>query len=396
MASSNTLITPTIIAREALRALENNLVMGANIYREYKNEFKKVGTAISLRKPNKFRATKAQARSNTNLAESSDTFTVATQAHVSWAFSSVELTMTIENYKRRYITPAAEALANTVDVDLLSLYDDIPNQVGTPGTTPATFGALGDAGQRLDEESCPQSNRKIVFNPAANWSMADALKGTFDQGLANSTIRKGMLGRVANFEIFMDQNVQTHTTGIHTTSSTPLVAGASQSGTSLATDGWAVSTAILKAGDVFTLADVYAVNYTSGDSTGVLRQFVSTTDVSSDGSGLATIVITPGITASGAYQTVSAAPANNAAITVVGTESTGYSQNLAFHPEAFGLVTMPLEMPANTWGRREVHKGVSIRVLKQYDIDADEEIIRMDILYGVKTLNPALACRITG
>lgn len=396
MASSNVMITPSIIAAEALMALENNVIAGAHVHRQYVKEFVKKGGTVNIRKPNKFRATKAQARSNTNLAESNTSIEVATQAHVSWAFSSVDLTLTVEDYVKRYIEPAAIALANQIDVDVLSLYDDINNQVGTPGTTPATFAALGAAGQRLDEEACPQDSRVIILDPAANWSMADALKGTFDPGLAKDTIRKGLLGRIANFNIYIDQNIQTHTTGTHTTSSTPLVNGASQTGTSLVTDGWQVSTDILKAGDVFTIADVYAVNPVSGATSSSLRQFVSTTDVSSDGSGDATITITPGIVTSGAYQTVSGSPAGSAVITMVGVEDTGYAQNLAFHPNAFALVTVPIEMPANVWGQRYTKNGFSIRVIKQYDIDADEEIIRLDVLYGVKTIYPELACRITG
>jgi len=397
MVSSNTLLNPTVIAKEALMQLENSMVMGANVHRQYKKEFVKKGTSITIRKPNKFRATKAQARTNSNLAESSTTLTVATQAHVSWAFSSVELTMTIEEYSERYIKPATIALGNVVDKDLCALYDDVHNQVGTPGTTPSQFSDLGDAQRRLDDEGIPGGEERVgVLNPAANWSLADGLKGTFAQDVAEDLIRKGYLGRIANLKLFMDQNIQSHTTGAHTTDCTPLVNGASQTGTSLVTDGWKASTAVLKAGDVFTIADVYAVNPVSGDSTGVLRQFVSTADVTSDDGGAATITIYPGITTSGAYQTVSAGPANDAAITMVGTENTGYPQNLVFHPNAFALVSVPVAMPANVWGARETYNNVSIRVVKQYDIDADEEIIRLDILYGVKTLYPELCCRMTG
>lgn len=396
MASSNTLVTPTIIAREAILALRNNLVMGSLVNKQYSKEFKEIGTAVTIRQPVKFRTTKAQARSNVNLAESVETFTVSIQAQVSWAFSSVELTMKVEEYVKRYISPAGAAIANTIDSDLLGLYVNIYNEVGTPGTIPSTFAVLGDAAQRLDDESCPQNSRYAAFNPAANWSMADALKGTFSPQLANDTVRKGELGTIANMGINMSQNVKTHTTGIFTTGSTPAVNGGSQTGASLITDGWGGSGTV-KAGDIFTIADVYAVNPESGVSTGVLRQFVVTADNADAGADM-TIAISPSIITSGAYQTVDSSPADSALLTFVGTESTQYVKNVVFQEDAFGLVVIPMAMPAGVWGTviKDNRTGFSIRVVKQYDINADEEIIRLDTLYGIKTLNAALACRITG
>lgn len=396
MASSNTLITPTIIAKEALMMLENSMVMGNLVHRQYKQEFNKIGTSVTIRKPNKFTATKSATRSNTNMAESSTTLTVSTQAHVSWAFSSVELTMTIEQYSERYIKPAAMALANQVDYDLCGLYDDVNSVVGTPGVTPNTYKVLADANQRLDEEAAPNMPRYGVLNPAANWGLADGLKGTFAPKPANDIFTKGYLGTIAGLDLHMDQNIRAHTTGAFTTSATPVVKTNSTAGdTSIATDGWNSSSSTLKAGDVFTVAAVNAVNPVSGASLGYLKQMVNLNDETSS-SGDLTIDLGFALYASGAYKTVSALPLAEAAITPVGTESTAYAQNLIFHPNAFALVVMPLAMPAGVWGARETYNNVSIRVVKDYDITNDEEIIRMDILYGIKTLYPELACRITG
>jgi hypothetical protein len=396
--ASNTFITPTVIAREVILALRNNLVMGKLVNRQYEKEYKAVGQSVLVRKPVKFRVTKAAARTNSDITESTETFTVATQAHVSWEVTSAERTMEVPEYISRYLEPAGAAIANQIDTDLLGLYDDVYNEVGTPGNTPSTFAELAAAARRLDDEACPQQDRYAVFNPDGNWSMADALKGTFDPTLANQTIRQGRLGRIANMEVFMSQNIKSHTVGTHSTGSTPLVNGASQSGASLVTNGWANSTAVLKAGDVFTIANVYAVNPESGVSTAVLRQFVALSDVTSDGSGNGTISISPSITATGAYQTVSAAPANDAAITVVGTEATVYPKNLVFNKNAFGLVVIPMSMPKSAYGTvvRDSRTGLSIRVVVDFDIDNDKEIIRLDSYYGIKTLDAALACRITG
>lgn len=399
MASSNTLLTPTVIAKEALMQLVNSMSMSRHVHTAYKNEFVKVGGTISIRKPIKFRATKAQARSNTNVSEPSTSLTVSTQAHVSWAFSSVDLTLTIEEYSKRYITPAALALANQVDTDLCGLYSDVYNSVGVPGTTPATFAVLGAAQRVLDDEAVPSEGRVGILNPAANWALADGLKGTFAQTVAKDIITKGWLGQIANLNLYMDQNVVRHTAGAFTSGSTPVMDGATLTGaSSIVTTGWGGSGTVKK-GDVFTIADVYAVNPMSGASTGQLRQFTVTADNADTGAAM-TIAISPTIVygATNPYSNVSALPLTGAALTFVGTESTIYPQNLIFHPNAFALVTVPLEMPANVWGARETdpEAGLSIRAVKQYDIDADEEIIRLDILYGMKAIYPELAVRLWG
>jgi hypothetical protein len=399
MAASNTLLTPTIIAKEALMQLTNSMAMGRHVHTAYKNEFVKVGQTITVRAPNKFRATKAQARSNTNLSEPSTSITMSTQAHVSWAFSSVELTHTIEEYSKRYIAPAAAALANQVDADLCALYKDVHNYCGTPGTTPATFKVLGDAQQILDEECAPSDGRVAIVNPAAHWALADGLKGTFAQNVVKDIMTKGYLGTIANLSIYMDQNVQRHTTGSFTSGATPLMNGSTLTGaTSLVTNGWSGSNTV-KDGDIFTVAAVYAVNPMSGAALTSLRRFVVTADNSDTGADM-TIAVSPKVTytSTDPYTTVSALPITSAALAFVGTAGTAYAQNLVFHPNAFALVTVPIEMPSGVWGARETDPeiGLSIRVVKQYDIDADEEIIRLDILYGTKTLYPELACRVWG
>ncbi len=406
MASSNTLLTPTIIAKEALMHLTNNLVMGANVHRRYKNEFKKVGGTITIRKPVKFRATKARTRSNTDITEPSTTLQVATQAHVSWGFFSKDLTLTIEEYSERYIKPGAIALANVVDEDLCGLYDDVHNAVyETAYATPSTYLTLGQAGQKLDEEACPQDDRCLVVNPAAHWALANGLRGVYEPRIEGQLHRKGFLGRVANFDILMDQNIKAHTVGNAWPTSTtgaPAIATTGGTGASILAYKFAASagTTVLKVGDVFTIANVYAVNPVSGQSTGELRRFVVTADVTNTGTTQTTaemtIAISPSIITTGPYKTVDSNPVTDAALTLIGNVGTQYPQNLGFHRNAFALVTVPLIVPKGVWGSRMTYEGVSIRILKDYDIDADEEICRLDILYGVKTLYAELATRIYG
>lgn len=407
MAASNTVLNPTIIAKEALMMLENSMVMGRTVHTQYIKEFAKVGNSIRVRKPNKFRATETNAgstatRVTTDMAESYHTFAFAKQAHVSWAFTSQELTLDIEEYSERYIKPAAMALANVVDVALCTEYNNVFNEVGTPGTTPSTFAALGAAQQRLDEDAAPSTDRYGILNPAANWALADGLKGTFAAKQASDILTKGYLGTIANLDLHMDQNIQSHTAGHFATGSVPVMDGATVTdATTLLTDGWGAAGTILN-GDVFTVADCYSCNPVSGDSTGALMQWVVTADTEDDGGGHVTIPISPTVKyaatiADGmAYNNIVALPGDGKAVTFMGTEDTVYPQNLIYHKNAFGLITLPLAMPSGVWGARETYNGLSIRIVKQYDITSDEDIVRLDILYGTTTLYPELACRLTG
>lgn len=422
MGSTNTLLNPSVIAKEALMLFENNLVMGNLVHRRYVNEFKKVGGSVSIRKPVKFRVTKARTRTNSTITENSITLSVATQAHVSWAFNTKDLTLSIEEYSERYIRPAAAALANTVDADICSLYDDIHNSVweSTGFVTPESFIVLGKAAQKMDEEACPPEDRSIALNPAANWALANALKSLYVQDAAGGALRggvaqggppKGYRGTIAGFDIYMDQNIKTHTTGQYHESGSTAALKAQTAGTSglLASDKKGISmidfkivnTKVLRVGDSFTIAGVFAVNPMSGESTGQLRQFTVTADAScavteTTSAGAVTVYFEPALIDTGPYATVDTTPAASAVVTIVGSINEPYPQNLAFHKNAFALVTVPLEMPSGIWGARETHNGLSIRIVKDYDIDADDEVARLDILYGVKTLYPELAARIWG
>lgn len=390
---ANTIITPTIIAKEALMQLRNNLVMGNLVHREYKKEFVKKGATVNIRKPVKFTVTDGAALSVQNVTESNTSITIDKQKHVDWEFDTIDLTLTIEEYSDRYIKPAAIALANIVDNDLCGLYLDVPAAVGTAGTTPNTFKSLTDVGKKMAKLAIPVQGRKVVLNPDANYDLADGMKGFFEPVITKDILKEAALGRKAQFDIFMGQNIKTHTSGSDL--GTPLVDGASQTGSSITTDGWTVSeTGVLLKGDVITLAGVNSVNPVFPfDDTGDLMQFVVTADVNSDGSGDATIPIYPPITATTAYQTVTGSPADNAAIVPL----VDHAANLAFVKQAFALVMIPKVVPDGVaFGHSMNYENISIRVLKVYDHDTDREVIRMDILYGVKTIYPELGCRLLG
>lgn len=402
-----------VIAKEALAQLENNLVLGNLVHKEYKNEFKKIGDTVNIRRPVKFFTSDGATRVNQDVEEGTTNVVMNQRKHVSWNFSTQDLTLRIEDYSERYIRPAMITLGNTMDKYLAGLYYNIWNSTGTPGTTPSTFALVSTAAQRLDEMAVSGEDRFAALSPAAAWGIAGNQTTLQQQEMVKGAYRKAAIGDVAGFATYRSQNVPNHTVGVAT--GTPLVNGASQNVTyanaddvysqSLITDGWTNSTTgILKAGDVFTIAGVYAVNPVPGEgSTGktvmpYLQQFTVLADANSGAStGPATLTISPAIITSGPYQTVSAAPADNAAITVRGTGATAYPQNLCLHKNAIALVTVPLEMPDGvSFKGRASANGLSVRIVKDYDIDNDVDIIRVDTLYGGKVIYPDLGCRLWG
>ncbi len=407
----NTMLTPSVIAKEALMQLKNKLRFGKLAHRQYKKDFVKVGDTVTIRKPVKFYTADGVARVNQDVEEGNTTIVINARKHVSWKFSTHDLTLTIEEYSKRYIEPAMITLAQTIDAGGAALYRDVWNSVGTPGTTPNNYAAVAAGAQRLTEMAVPTEERKAVLNSAAFHTIAATLTTLNMPQMAMKAWGSGEIGNLAGFNTFETVNLKSHTVG--TKAGAPLVNGAAQVSTyaavkatnqqNLITDGWGLSSAVLKVGDIITIAGVFAVNPVPGEGAAgktvmpYLQQFVVKSDVSSDGAGNATLAISPAIITSGPYQTVSVAPADNAAITVFGSASTAYPQNMLFHENAFALVTVPLEMPDGAaWKSRETDDGLSVRIVKDYDINTDEDIVRIDVLYGWKSLYPDLGCRLWG
>ena len=392
--ASNALLTPSIITKETLTILENNLVAAGRVNRQFENQFVKIGTTLTIRKPNRFRIRSGPAIQLQDITEPSVAISISNQKGVDFQFSMSELTLTVEEFSERYCKPAAVEIANQVDYDVISNFNQVFNVVGTPGVVPANFQALANVGQRMDEGAVPQDGRTLMLNPAAYWTMANGLINLYVRSVSEPAL-KGYLANIANFEIFEDQNIQSQTVGNY--GGSPVVNGAGQTGSSLATTGWTAGRAgLLNIGDVFTIAGVHAVNPKSRQSTGSLQQFVVLAQATSDGSGNATLSIYPAITTSGAYQTVDVAPANAAVISVVGSANTAYAQNVGFVRDAFGLVMVPMELPNGVdFASRQTWKGISIRMIRAYDVWNDVMPARLDVLYGTACYYPELAVRLT-
>lgn len=398
---SNTLLTPQMITREALRLFENNLTAAKHVNKQYSDQFAregaKIGASVNVRKPVRYTVSDGQAIDIQDATETQVTVNLDRQKHVAMQFSSVDRTLAIDDFSKRFIAPAAAALANKVDADVLALYKKFWSSVGTPGTVPNTALTYLLAGVKLDDNAAPQDALRVaVVNPLMQATLVDALKGLFQASNAIAEqYRKGEMGTALGFDFYMDQNVASHTVGTY--GGTPLVNTANQTGAALITDGWTITTTILNEGDIFTIAGVFAVNPMSYGSTGSLQQFRVTAATVTDGAGNSTIAIEPSIITAGPFQTVTASPADNAAITVVGASTTVSPQGLAFHRDAITLVTADLVKPNGAdMAAVEVSKklGISMRLWRDGDIRTDQFPCRLDILYGVQVLRPELGCRI--
>lgn len=410
---ANTTLTADIIAKTAVRILENEVVHAKNVYRGYEGEFDKkvngyeVGDTISIRKSADFTVGTGATVTPQDVIEGKTAITVDKRRHVAFKFTSQELTLQISELAERVIRPAMIQLANEIDSDVAALYADVPNWVGTPGQIVNSFADFAKAPELLDEYAVPRDSRKAIMSPADFWGMTGSQTALYIQDAARGAYRNGSLGNVAGVDTFMGQNVQTHTVGVAT--GTPLVNGANQTSDyntvkntntqTLNTDGWTNSTTgILKKGDVITIAGVYAVNPVTKKQLPFLKQFVIVEDANSGAStGPAALTISPAIIATGAQKNVSAAPADNAAITVLGTGGGSYRQNLVFHERAFALAMVPLVKPP---GAVDVgthsYKGFTARVIPFYDGTNDVSSWRLDVLYGTKAVDPRLATRLSG
>lgn len=410
---ANTSLTASVIAKEALVILENELGVLKRMYRAHESEFSntvngyKVGDTISIRRPADFTVRSGAALSTQDVIEGKTTLAIDQQIGVDFKFTSSELTLQIGELSERVMKPAMSSIINYMTNDLLTqMYRSTYNWVGTPGNTVDSFADFAKAPERLDLMSVPQDGRAAAFSPTDYWGMVGSQTALYVNNIAGDAFRRGEMGMIGGVDTLMSQVVPTHTVG--PLGGTPLVNGAAQNVTydtakntwtqSLITDGWTAAAANrLKAGDVFTIANVFMVNPKTKASTGVLQQFVVQSDTDSNAGGAATITISPPIITSGPHQTVNAAPADNAALTIVGSASTAYRQNLVFHKNAMALAMVPMEMPQAAYnGARESYKGMSVRVIPGYNISTDESTWRLDLLYGRKMIDPRLATRLSG
>lgn len=385
---ANTILTPTAVTRESLRILHQKLNFVGNIVREYDDSYAKsgakIGDNLKIRLPNQYTVRSGATLSAQDTTESSVTLQVATQKGVDLNFTSVDLTLSLDDFSKRIIQPAMSVLAATIEADALSMYKDVSNSIWNGGSA-ATYNKALDARVLLQRALAPQSDRMALMDSLA---MADVVKDTKSLFNDDSSIAKqykeGYMGRAAGFDWAENTMMPAHTRG--GSNGAYLTNGATQTGSTLVVDTGATAPA---AGDVITIAGVFSVHPETKVSTGILQQFVVGT-----GATTTSFPISPAIVATGATQNVTNGAADNQAVTFLGTASTAVQTSLLFQKEAFAFATADLVMPSGVdFASRQVLDGISMRVVRQYDINNDKFPCRLDVLYGYKTLRPQLAVR---
>lgn len=401
---SNSILTIDMITRKALEILENNLVITRNVNRQYDDSFAvegaKIGSTLRIRLPDRALVTDGAALQVQDDNEQFTTLTVASQKHIGVNFTSAELTMQLDDFAERVLKPRISQLASSIDADVATSFKSIYQSVGTPGTVPSTSLVLLQAQQKLNEAAAVMSPRYATVNPAANAGLVEGMKGLFNPtDTISRQFKNGMMGEgVLGFEeINMSQSISQHTTG--TTPTAPIVATTvtAEGSTSLAIS-FSSGSPTFRIGDVFTIANVYAVNPQTRQSTGSLQQFVVTADLNISSTTTGTLTVSPAMyTSANALATINAFPASGAALTFLGGSATSYPQNLIYHKDAITFATADLLLPQGVdMASRQVHNGISMRIVRQYDINNDRLPCRIDVLYGFSAIRPQMACRLWG
>lgn len=403
---ANTLLTIDMITRESLRIAHEKLSFLGTINRDYDSSYAKTGAKIGsdlrIRLPNQYtRREGSRVMDVQDQSESSTTLTVATQDGVDMRFNSAELSLDIDNFSQRYIEPAVSVLASGIEGDVLEACTKATfNLTGTAGTVVGTSGdiaAITNARAKLNQYLAPKSQRYVQFDSVTMGTIVNGTKTLFHDGSqVKEAFREGFYSRNAMADWYENEKTYTHTNGDDVAWAVDDAAGTTlANGTSMIHMDAAGTVAGITVGSVFTIAGVKAVHPETKQSYSHEQQFVVTATANGSGADV-DISFSPALYFSGAKQNVDHQPSDNDVVTLHGSASTGYRQNLMYHKDAFTFVTadLPLMDDAHKCVRR-VQDGLSMRVWQGSDIRNDELLMRIDILYGHKAIRPEWACRIS-
>jgi hypothetical protein len=391
---ANTILTPTAVTREALRVLHQKLNFIGTINRAYDSSFAKdgakIGSDLKIRLPNQYTVTTGATLAVQDTTETSITLSVTSQKHVAVNFTSVDLTLNLDDFSSRILDPAMAVLAANIESDAMSMYKDVYNQSNQSTITAAlSLATLLGGRKKLNDFLAPMSRRIANLTTQNNVDLVQDLKGLFqDSKELSAQYKEGAMGRAAGFDFYENSLWARHTSG--TDANAYRVNGASQSGSSITVG---TGTGTFKKGDIITFVGCNAVHHESKADLGYLKQFAITADI---GANATTLTITPAIVLTGAKQNVSAAPTTGGSgiVTKVGGASGQMDVSMLYHPDAFTFATADLIMPKGVdFAAREVQDGISLRIVRQYDINNDQLPCRIDVLYGYKTIRGELACR---
>ena len=408
---ANSFFTVSAISKEVVRLMENELVMGKSVGTDnLENEVVKSGGSVKVRRQMQYLG-QDNNLDLTSFAEDLTEGTVSVTLDQTWSnkvsIGALDRTLSFDRYSDQVLQPMARRAAERVEASIAALYPAFYWFDGTPGTPPATYSALADAGAIFTDGGNATGGRKAFHSPLVSAKLAALIQGTYVDGNNKKALEEAMVGKYAGFMNYESVFAPTHTVG--PLGGTPLVNGAAQNVTyaaakdtwsqPLITDGWtAAAAARLNAGDVFTIANVFAVNPNTKASTGRLQTFTVLAAASSNGSGQLTATISPPIITSGAFQTVDSVPADNAPLTIkTGTAATAYRQSLLIDPKAIALVSRPLDIPSGEGVKTSTVSGefVTMSVTSWVDGNTLNENMRFDMLWKPIVLDPRRGMRLT-
>lgn len=413
--AANTLLSIGEITKKSLEILENTLTFTKFVNRDYQDQFgnksAQVGDTISIRVPPRYTTTTGSAFTPQGTTEGTVPLTLI-QYNNGISFTSKQLTLDINDFSQQVFMDACIAsIANTIDATGMQLAQQVYQMVGTPGTTPTAVSTIMNAKAKLMGQACPADDGlSFVMDPFAEASFAGNAVTYFNPTTdISDQYRKGTLGTmVGGFKTSMDQNVYRQITGTYAATASGAgtavtLSGDITSGTSVATTGW-TSGDTLNVGDIFHIANVYAVNPQSRQSTGQLQQFVvATTPTPAAGGGTITFTVSPSMTFTGQFQNVYATAnkaTSGAVVTVEAASAVNTPQNLAFHKNAFTFASVPLVKPFTASNMSATYRSpklnIAIRGWMFGDGFSDTQQIRFDVMGGWAVTRPELACRIAG
>jgi hypothetical protein len=389
-----------MITREALRVLHQKLNFVGSINREYDSSFAKdgakIGDTLRIRLPNQYvTRVGATLAADTDTDERQVSLQVATQRGVDLNFQSTELTLSLDDFSSRILEPAMSQLAASIEADAMSMYQDVSQSIWNGGSA-LTFNHVLDARKLLQDSLAPLNDRSANLNSLDQANFIKDTKGLFqDSSAVAKQYREGYVGRTAGFDVMENTMWGRHTRGAANTGYTTstLVGVLPISKTPVSAITVATGTGAMNKGDVFTIGNVFSVHPETKVSTGVLQQFVVTANYAG---GAGSVQISPAIVMAGGSQNVVIPTTSaTAAITFAGTASTAVGTSLVYQKDAFTFATADLVMPKGVdMAAREVFDGISMRIVRQYDINNDRFPCRLDVLYGYRTIRPQLAARL--
>jgi len=400
---------PGIIAKTAAKMFADELHFGKSIAKadakdyEGKNGYS-AGDTIMISKPARFVAQRGNYDiTNTiqDTVEEKVPLKLDILSTVPIEGDSLEFASEIQlkNYIERVIKPAVNTVAHDVEQQLLEKATTMVfNSVGVPGATVFDTDLILSAREKMNKFLAPKDeSRYFLHDSAAGRSAVNARKGLFQSSdEIKKQYKKGLVGIADGYLWLESEMLQPHTNGNDVTG-VEVDDTVAEGATTIHIDGLTASTGTVTVGSVITFEGVYAVHPITKQAYPFLQQFTVVTGGTADGNGDLDITVSPAMytSASGGLQNVSALPADGADVVFVGGAGQTSLQNLAFHKDAFRMVSVPLIMPQKAeWTVQQTYKGYTIAIIRDWDQMKRRMVTRLDFLGAISGVRTEWACRL--